>query len=320
MMIHCDGLGDLALVRNRQLPTVCFCHTPLRPAFDEAYRKRVAPKYRGVLRPAFEASRIAFKLVDQRLWQRYSHVLFNSNETRRRAENGGLLRNLGGNHAILHPGIDWDAFQPSWDYKKYFFVPGRIMWTKNIELAIEAYRGFVKRCPNSGFRLVIAGRVDAKSRPYAQALRGRCAELPDVQFIENPSDDALFRLYRDCYSVLFPPFNEDWGMVPLEANAFGKPVIAVDAGGPRESQVPGRTGLLVPAEASAFCQAMVLLAENEELVRRMGRTGRVHARTYDWSHFVGAIDTLCEQLLGTGLSPVPTLAAEEAREGTEAWT
>ncbi len=316
MMIHCDGVGDLALIRNFDLPAICFCHTPLRPAFDDEYRKRVTAKYRGLRRAAFEVSRGAFRLLDRNLWPRYSHVLFNSRETQQRAARGGLLRGLDGRYNVLHPGIDWDTFQPSWTYENYFLVPGRIMWTKNIELSIEGYRHFMARRPESTFRLVVAGRVDEKSQNYMRSLRQTAAGLPGVEFVENPSDEQLWQLYRDCYSVVFPAFNEDWGLVPLEGNAFGKPVVAVDAGGPRESQIAGSTGMLVPADAVAFCQAMVLISENEELVRRMGKTGREHARAYHWANFVSSIDGLFERVV-FGASTEPLI--EQAPERSKQW-
>jgi glycosyltransferase involved in cell wall biosynthesis len=86
-------------------------------------------------------------------------------------------------------------------------------------------------------------------------------------------------------------------MVPLEANAYGKPVIAVNEGGPLESQVDGQTGYLVPSEPQAFAQAMARLAADEKLVRTMGRAARENARQYDWSHFVNKIDTVLEKIV-----------------------
>jgi len=299
LMVHCDGIGDLILNRLPKIPAVCFCHTPLRPVFDHHYRARVVERFRAARRLTFYLFSEGFKVVDRRMWLRYRYVFFNSNVTRMRAERGGLLRGKDGKYEVLHPGIDSDAQQPSWRYEPYFLLPGRIMWTKNVELAIQAFILFKKSPELEHFRLVIAGRVDAKSQSYLEKLRKMTTYRDDVEFVISPTDNMLWSLYANCYSVLFPSFNEDWGMVPLEANTYGKPVIATNLGGPRESQVDGKTGFLVSLEPGAFAQAMARLVADEKLVRIMGHAARENARQYDWSHFVDRIDLVLEKLVGS---------------------
>jgi glycosyltransferase involved in cell wall biosynthesis len=229
------------------------------------------------------------------MWSRYRYVFLNSQETRMRANRGGLLRGLEGRYEILHPGVDWGSCQLTGRYDSYFLVPGRIMWTKGIETAIKAFVHFRGMSPAHGpFRLIVAGRVDKKSEPYLARLREQARGRDDIEFVVSPTDQMLHRLYADCYAALFPAFNEDWGMAPLEANAFGKAVIASNRGGPAESQVDGETGFLVPAEPEAFARAMAVLAADEHLARTMGRAGRERVRRYDWSHFVTRIDDVLE--------------------------
>jgi glycosyltransferase involved in cell wall biosynthesis len=169
------------------------------------------------------------------------------------------------------------------------------MWTKNVELAIRAFLLFKELSPEyRDFRLVVAGMVDHKSQTYLAELKALVDGRDDVEFILTPSDSALRELYAHCYAVLFPPFNEDWGLVPLEANAFGKPVIACDNGGPKESQQHGETGFLVEAIPETFASAMALLVSNPELVRDMGGKARAHALKYDWSFFVQRMDDVLE--------------------------
>jgi glycosyltransferase involved in cell wall biosynthesis len=245
----------------------------------------------------FEAFSAVFRHVDSRLWHRYRHVFFNSAETRSRAERGGLLVGLDGRHEVVHPGVDWQLLQPSWTYDPYFLIPGRIMWTKNIELALDSFVRLKRESAAAGqFRLVVAGHLDHKSSPYLKTLRARCSGRDDVEFVISPSDARLRELYRACYAVLFPAFNEDWGIVPLEANAFGKPVIAIDGGGPVESQANGKTGFLVNANVDAFARAMARLVEDEGLVHRLGRSARAHAQRYDWFNFVSRIDDVMETI------------------------
>lgn len=306
LLVHCDGLGDLILNRQRHIPVVCFCHTPLRPVFDVHYAHRAMERYKGAGRLGFQLFSAGFKLVDQWMWSRYRHVLFNSKETLRRARHGGLLRGLNGNYEVLHPGIDWHGVEPTWQYEPYFLVAGRIMWTKNVETAIHGFMRFKKMRPaQRPFRLIVAGAVDVKSQPYLAYLREIAQHREDIEFVISPSDQVLDGLYANCYAALFPPFNEDWGMVPIEANAYGKPVIAVNRGGPLESQVHGKTGYLVAAEPEAFAKAMASLAENERLVRTMGEHARQHALKYDWSHFVARMDEVLEETARKSLRGCP---------------
>lgn len=298
LLIHCDGLGDLALARPPKLPVACFCHTPLRPVFDSCYRDRAIAKYKGTRRQLFNGFAAAFRKIDQALWSRYSYAFFNSHETLSRAEKGGLLERLGNRCEVLHPGIDWAGLEPTWIYKSYFLVPGRIMWTKNIELALAAFiRWKDSSHLRKEFRLVVAGRVDKKSESYLTSLRALANERGDIEFVISPSDAQLNDLYANCTAVLFPSFNEDWGIVPLEANAFGKPVISSNRGGPLESQVDGQTGFLADPDPGAFSEAMTRLLADMGTLRHMGMAARNHSRKYDWSEFVARTDQVLDGLV-----------------------
>ena len=298
LLIHCDGIGDFSLLRKVKVPVVCFCHSPLRVVFDMDYYQRAKTRYTGGKRVPFEIARWAFRSIDRLLWRRYDHVLFNSNVTRSRASAGGLLRKKSQGQEILHPGFDWHAHTPSDNYEPYFLVPGRIMWTKNIQLSVEAFLHF-KRSRQSGrpFKLIVAGRVDQKSAPYLEELQRISKGHDEIEFCLNPTDKELWDLYSNAYTILYPPFNEDWGMVPIEANAFGKPVIATNNGGPTESQVDGETGFLVSPTPESFSAAMQKLANDEDLVRRLGSKARSRSERYDWAGFVNRFDTLVESLV-----------------------
>jgi glycosyltransferase involved in cell wall biosynthesis len=136
----------------------------------------------------------------------------------------------------------------------------------------------------------MAGYVDKKSQPYLAALRRRAADLPQVRFIEAPDDADLLRLCQSAYAVLYPPFNEDWGLVPLEAMAVGKPVIAVNRGGPLETVVHQQTGFLTEPRAEAFASVMEQLADSPSLVRIMGKMARARALEFTWDRFAAGLD------------------------------
>jgi glycosyltransferase involved in cell wall biosynthesis len=176
-----------------------------------------------------------------------------------------------------------------------FFVPGRIMWTKNLELAIEAFRLFRAAKPDAEvWRLRLAGIVDRKSLSYLAKLRALIAGDPDIELQLHPSDEQMRAGYRACFATLFTAFNEDWGLVIIEAMASGKPTIAVNRGGPREIVRHERDGLLAEPSPVAFADAMCRLAFERGLRDRLAAAATARAGRFRWETFVQELDSAVE--------------------------
>lgn len=290
LLVSSEGLGDLLLARTR-LPTAAYCHTPLKILHDPATRERFRAGS-GRQATALDLIGPAFSAVDRRLWRRYRHVFVNSRETLQRCMRAGLRPS--GDIDVLHPAVDLTRFRDDGRQRERFvLVAGRIMWQKNLELAIETARLLSER--GTTVRLVIAGAVDEKSRRYLAHLRWLARGL-DVDFRVDPSDDELAELYRRCLAVMFTPWNEDFGMVPLEAMASGAPVLAVDSGGPRETVVPGRTGWLLPNDPVAFADVVDDVLAQPLWLAGMRRDARARAQQFTWTRFTGRIDDVMGQL------------------------
>jgi len=112
---------------------------------------------------------------------------------------------------------------------EYFLIVSRLESYKNIALAIKA-------CTRLSLPLKIAG--EGSDRRHLQQLAG-----PTVELLGRVSDAERNQLYSGCKALLFPVQDEDFGIVPVEAMGFGKPVIALRSGGVRETVVEGETGL-----------------------------------------------------------------------------
>lgn len=299
LLVVCEGLGDFVTFRNRSIPAACLCLTPLRAAFDPHYQDGYVTRHEGRRsRQALLAGlAAAFRAVDRIAWRRYESVMAISREVEGRIRRGGL-RPRNGSIEITCPGIDTHTLQPTWEYERYFLLPGRIMWTKNIQLGLQAFDILRRQRPDlAAMRLVVAGFIDEKSRPYIAELRRMAEAIGNVEFVESPSDERLFALYRSALAVACTPFNEDWGLVALEGMALGKPIVAVDRGGLRETVRHGETGFLVAPEPSAFADAMIALAESAETTRRMGRQAHERAQLFDTRQFVRQIDDCMERLV-----------------------
>jgi glycosyltransferase involved in cell wall biosynthesis len=290
LLVSTDGFGDLIMARTR-MPAVCLCHTPLKilhdPTTRQLLRQKDARKYMAlnVLGPVFNT-------VHRRMWRKYKHVFVGSNELRDRLARANLVAS--GPVEVLPYGVDHDWFFDDGGARQDFFLfAGRIKWWKNIELAID---GFAE-AQRSGVpgRLIVAGGVDALGGDYLDALRARASSL-DVTFEIAPSQERLRELYRTCRALVFPSLNEDFGIVPLEAMACGAPVIAVDAGGPRETILPGVTGWRVDPTPDAFARAMSEAAANGR-AESMRAAAVTRASEYSWDSFVARIDDVMEEVV-----------------------
>jgi glycosyltransferase involved in cell wall biosynthesis len=305
LVISCDGLGDLLTLRNTSRPILCLCHTPLRAVFDPDYRTRLLVPL-GVIRPVALMLDAGFRLLDRICWRRYDAVVVMSDEVRKRIVAGGLYP--ANAIQVLHSGVDAERIGLARRWERFFLIAGRIMWTKNVELGLEAFAQ-ARAQLRDDFRLIIAGMIDAKSQNYATSLKSRAAEIGGIEFVINPSDAVLSGLYEQCTALVFTAFNEDWGLVPLEAMAAGKPVIAVDKGGPRESVVDGETGFLEPNDPAAFARRMVQLAGDSVLAREMGSAGSERARLFSWTSYVAGLDDVIDRLVAPPIFSNEPLAA-----------
>jgi glycosyltransferase involved in cell wall biosynthesis len=120
--------------------------------------------------------------------------------------------------------------------------------------------------------------------------------------IETKTDlpgDEWKEIYRNCYSVIFLAEKEDWGIIPIEAGSHGKPTIAVNEGGPKESVLHDQTDFLTDPEPEDIAKYMEELAESREKAEQMGKRGREEAEKYSWNKFVDRLDDKVEETVGS---------------------
>lgn len=294
LLVSSEGLGDFVAARNAGA-LACYCHTPLKILHDEATRAALRRQSPGKY-AAMRALAPGFAAADRAMWRRYDHVFANSAETRRRIVSARLRP--AADVEVLEPGVDTERITPGETSRlRQFVLAGRIMWQKNVELAVDAVRLLAAEGVQAP--VVVAGAVDEKSRPYLRALRERAAGLP-VEFRVDPSDADLVELYRTSTAALFTARNEDFGIVPLEAMAAGTPVLAVDNGGPRETVVDGRTGWLLPPEPAAFADRMRAVLDGPDTVTAMRPAARARSEEFGWQRVARRVDAVMEQLSARG--------------------
>lgn len=287
IVVWCDGIGDLIAFRNHDLPLFNICSTPLRAAFDPVYEEMSLDGKGVVYRLLYQAFKYAFRFVDRKAWSYYDGIITTSTEVKNRIIAGGLCTDES-RMQMAYPGIEWHIDISKVSYEPFILLPGRIMWTKNIEQGIKAF--ILAQLPKP-WKLVVAGFVDEKSQVYLQKLKDMVPKNVNVEFVISPSSEQLVDLYNRTSFCLFTPLNEDWGIVPLESMRYGKAVISNARGGPLESVIDGKTGFLhEPDDFDGWASSIRKLALDPALCLAMGQHANFHVRNFTWRRFVRRID------------------------------
>jgi glycosyltransferase involved in cell wall biosynthesis len=206
---------------------VCYCHSPMRYLWDGygAYLEGM----RGVTRAAFRATAGRVRRWDAGAAQRVSYFLANSGYVADR-----IRRCYGREAEVIAPPIDLHRAEAVAGETpgEHYLCAGRLVPYKRTEILMEA-------CQRMGRRLRIAGAGPEEGR-----MRRLAAGEARIEFLGELPTEELWREYARCRALLFAA-DEDFGMVPLEAQACGRPVIAYGKGGSLETVRgvwPGETG------------------------------------------------------------------------------
>jgi len=161
----------------------------------------------------------------------------------------------------------------------FALAAGRLDAWKRMDLAIGAAAA-------GKFRLVIAG--DGADRARLEALARKSGA--DVRFAGRVSDDELLGLYATCGAVIFPPADEDYGYIALEAFLSKKAVVTcTDSGGPLEFVIDGENGRVVAPDAAALAEAIGALLADPQKSREFGERGFERVREIRWENAVRAL-------------------------------
>ena len=218
---------------------VCYCHTPMRYAWDPDY---MAGEQLGI------AGRLAFAALAPYLRHRDRAAAQPGNGPDVVIANSTFVANRvrrfwGREASVIHPPVDTARFRRVvHDPQDYYLVLGRLVPYKRAELAVAACKQL-----NRPVKVVGSGRAMDSVRAVAG---------PSAEFLGHVPDDELPELLSGARALLFPGV-EDFGIVPVEAQAAGLPVIAYDSGGVLDSVVDGVTGVLFEERTVAgLCSAI----------------------------------------------------------------
>jgi len=215
------------------VPWVSYVHTPARWMWDPGTRANEGGR---AGRAGLGALVSALRSGDVRAAQRVDRLVVNSTAVAER-----VAWHWGRASSVVHPPVDVEWFTPDSTVPRegFFLLAGRLVPYKRPEVAVAAAR-------EAGVRLVVVG--EGRARAGLESGAGG-----DVEFLGRVDDATLRDLYRRCRALVFPG-EEDFGIVPVEAMACGAPVLALDAGGVRDSVLDGVTGRLVTTEPTTADQ------------------------------------------------------------------
>jgi glycosyltransferase involved in cell wall biosynthesis len=276
---HCVAKSALAAPNAVH---ICYCLTPMRYAWDQ-FDAYFGPERLG--RPASAVMRVAMTRLarwDQRTAGRPSRYVAISHYVA-----GRIRRYYNREATVVYPPVDTEFFHPD------SAVPGRhalvvsaLVPYKRVDLAIDACR--IARVP-----LKIVGDGPDRARLERRAHADGHAGSADVEFLGRRTNDEVRELYRRAAIVMLPG-EEDFGIVPLEAQACGRPVVAYARGGALETVISEETGLLVDrADAPAFADAI-----RRAIDRPFDSTAiRRHAERFGRARFVNEMTAIVRQTL-----------------------
>jgi glycosyltransferase involved in cell wall biosynthesis len=224
---------------------ICYCHTPMRYLWD---------MYDEYFHSAGIMGKLAMKIFTRYL--RYEDLKSAENVDTFIANSAFVAERIrriyGRDSIVIHPPVDVDFFQMpqnlqssvAFESESYYLYAGEICDYKHPELAVEA-------CLRTGRRLVVVG--NGKMR---DALMRQVGGRTEIVFLGRISDEELRNVFANARALLFPGI-EDFGIVPVEAQAAGTPVIALGKGGALETVCDGETGIFFnELTVKSLCEAI----------------------------------------------------------------
>jgi glycosyltransferase involved in cell wall biosynthesis len=280
LVITSDSGPMKGVITDPESTHICYCHSPMRYLWDgySAYVRNMPP----LTRTLFGLTAHYVRNWDYAAAQRVDHFIANSNYVA-----GRIRKYYRRDSTVIHPPIDTSQSFIARKHEDYYLTVGRLVPYKRTDIVIDA-------CIKLGRRLVIVG-----GGPDMNRLKKRSAK--NVEFLGEVDDCQLKNLYAHCRALLFAA-DEDFGMVPLEAQSYGRAVIAFGKGGSLETVIgtyspiraqkayknAGITGVFFGEQTSAsLAEAIRSFESCEEIFDP--RQIQLHAHKFDKSIFVGRL-------------------------------
>ena len=239
---------------------VCYCHTPMRYAWEkrDEYLEGMGSLKKKLIKILLHYMRI----WDYSSSARVDYFIANSTEVQKR-----IKKHYKRDSIVINPPVRCNLFNVSDTDGDYYFIVSRLVGYKRFDLAVQA-------CSQLGKKLVVIGDGPEKDKLMSLANE-------NVTFLGRQPDDVVKKYMSECKALLYPG-EEDFGIVPVEAQACGRPVIAFGKGGVLDSVIPGKTGVFFKEQSVESLKNAILEFEKLQFNKQEIRE---HALGFDESVF-----------------------------------
>ena len=241
---------------------ICYINTPMRYAYE------FKNEYTNGMNPIKKAL-VNCLLFFMRIWdknnnKRVDYFIANSHEIQRRVK-----ETYNRDSVVINPPVRCSLFDVSNIDGDYYFVVSRLVSYKRFDLAVQA-------CKELGRKLIIIG-----DGPEREKLEKIADGDKNIIFMGRQPDDVLKKYMQECKALIFPGL-EDFGIVPVEAQACGRPVIAYGKGGVLDTVIDGETGVLFKEQTVEALKKAILKFETMKFDKMKIRE---HSLKFDESEF-----------------------------------
>jgi len=281
LVITSDWACIKGVVTDPKTVNICYCHTPMRHIWDlyRTYLSDAAPWQR----PAYAWTTKNLRQWDYQAAQRVDHFVANSIYIQHRIE-----KYYGRTSPVIYPPVDTSKGYLSSSTGDYYLSVSRLNRTKRIDLLIQA-------CNRLGRKLIVSGWG-----PEEMALKQIAGDT--IEFVGRVPDSRLGSLYANCRALLFAA-DEDFGIVPVEAQSYGRPVVAFGRGGSLETVRVGQphigpdTGVFFSEQTPESVADGILRFEAKENMFSP-KAIQQHAETFSVDEFVNRFGNFVDNVMG----------------------
>jgi len=234
--------------KHSQQLHICYCHTPMRYVWAEENQFTQSIRgNRGLLRPLINRMLMRFKAWDLRTADRVDHFIANSQFIAER-----IRRAYGRESTVIYPPVDVDRFTLQTQKEDFYLTASRLVPYKRLDLVVEAFNTLNKK-------LIVIGEG-----PQLKLLK-KMATSANIEFLGHQDRSQIVNYMQRAKAFVFPAL-EDFGILPVEAQACGTPVICLGKGGTLETVVHGKTDVHFAAQtSSAIHEAVTWFEQNQNL-------------------------------------------------------
>lgn len=218
---------------------ICYCHTPMRYAWDDYHRYFKEFQYSSLVKPFIPFAMNYIRMWDKASSDRVDYYLANSQNVARRIQKYYKM-----DSHVLYPPVNTEVQFDATIEGDYYLMLGRLLPYKHYDIVIQA-------CIKNGKNLHIVG-----SGPDEERLKSLARGHDNIVFLGRLSDEDSQREFRECKAFIFAS-EDDFGIVPVEAMAVGKPVIAYGKGGALETVKDGETGVFFDEQTAESVLAAI---------------------------------------------------------------